>query len=142
MDGERQNITKTKRIKELEQELINSRCAMDIQGARNSDLEKQMRRVVAMLWDALRTGTFADHAGHVSLLARVKEDAPEALRLLPQTIVTPDESGSSRQSSTPPIQEMVDAQQHARGLQNHYHFETSLQPACNMILRDTRIKCP
>jgi hypothetical protein len=94
-EGEKRNAANTARIEQLDRDLT-------AEVARNKELEKQKRRIVGMLSDALRTGTFRDRGGHLSLRERVREDAPEALGYELHSIPTPSTpSGSQRSGSTP-----------------------------------------
>ena len=77
--GEQQNAVNALRITHLEQELADAHLATARAEEKNAQLEKQIRRIVAMLSDALRTGEFWDSDDHSSLLRRVEEDAPGAL---------------------------------------------------------------
>ena len=101
--GESQNAMNADRIKQLEQALADANRAMIRDQDKNSELEKQTRRIVAMLSDALRTGVFLDTLDHQSLLRRVEEDAPGALVHQSQSLLTPSASDRSRNSSATPV---------------------------------------
>lgn len=101
--GDRQNSALNARVHQLEQALTASCNATSQEYERNLELEKQMRRIVAILGDALRTGVFEDHFGHKSLLARVVEDAPNALEFqtnLPLVQPGSESTGSQHSGST------------------------------------------
>jgi hypothetical protein len=101
-EGHEQNAAYFGRICELEQKLTDAEFATRKAEQKNGDLEKQTRRIIAMLSDALRTGIFIDQAGHASLLVRVEEDAPSALSYRAQALFTPSTSDDSQRSSTTP----------------------------------------
>jgi hypothetical protein len=96
--GENQNAANVARIEGLEQDF-------EKQAALICELEKQKRRIIVMLSDALRTGKFPDHAGHASLRERVREDAPDALSYEIHSVLTPTRSNDSQGSGPSPIQE-------------------------------------
>lgn len=56
----------------------------EVQMEKISSLEAKLRRVTAILGDALRAGAYEDRHGYRSLETRVKEDAPDALDHLQQ----------------------------------------------------------
>lgn len=95
---EEQFTGKLGQLDSLEQHLVNARHDLEKQQERNLYLEALMRRVVAILSDALRTGEYRDPSGHLNLLARVKEDAPDALSFLSQSLPTPPASANNPQS--------------------------------------------
>lgn len=101
-EWKRQNEDSADRICQLERRLAHADHATRKAEEKSLDLEKQVRRIEAMLRDALRTGIFPDQAGHASLLARVEEDAPSALSYRTQALLTPSASGDSQTSSTTP----------------------------------------
>lgn len=100
--GEQQNAVNATRILQLEKELADAHRATARAEERNAALEKQSRRIVAMLSDALRTGVFMHTLDHQSLLRRVEEDAPGALIHQTQSLLTPSASDRSRNSSATP----------------------------------------
>jgi hypothetical protein len=93
-EGEKQNATNAARIAQLEQDFGK-------QTALICELEKQKRRIIVMLSDALRTGNFPDRGGHLSLRERVREDAPDALSFESHSVLTPATSSGSQRSDTP-----------------------------------------
>lgn len=101
-EGERQNIALNARVLELQQALAVTQEAISKEKEKSLGLEKHMRRIVAMLSDALRTGTYKDIAGHQSLLSRVEEDAPSALEFQSRFVLTPPGSIESQKSSCTP----------------------------------------
>jgi hypothetical protein len=99
----------------LERKLAEAHDGTEREKGKVVDLEAQMsrdkaqsRRIVAMLGDALRTGTFTDRSGHLSLLGRVEEYAPNALSYLQNCDQTPPRSASSQQPSEIPARCEVD----------------------------------
>ena len=100
--GERQNAVNADRMKQLEQALADAHRATIAAEEKNAALEKQNRRIVAMLSDALRTGLFLDKLERQSLLRRVEEDAPGALVHQSQSLLTPSASVQSEISSATP----------------------------------------
>lgn len=108
--GEQQNMANAIRIIQLEQQLADARRATSAAEEKSAALEKQNRRVVAMLSDALRTGVFPNTPDHQSLLRRVKEDAPGALIHQSQPLPTPSASDRSRKSSTTPVRDDIAGQ--------------------------------
>jgi len=100
--GEQQNAANATRIELLEQNLADAHLATTRAEERNAALEKQSRRIVAMLSNALRTGVFLDTLDHQSLLRRVAEDAPDALIHQSHSLLTPSVSDRSRNSSATP----------------------------------------
>lgn len=101
--GEQENAVNALRITHLEQELAEVHLATARAEEKNAQLEKQTRRIVAMLSDALRTGVFLNSQDHQSLLRRVEEDAPGALVHQSQSLLTPSASDRSRNSSATPV---------------------------------------
>jgi hypothetical protein len=101
--GEQENAVNVLRITHLEQELANAHLATARAEEKYAQLEKQTRRIVAMLSDALRTGVFLDSQDHQSLLRRVEEDAPGALIHQSKPLLTPSASDRSRNSSATPV---------------------------------------
>jgi hypothetical protein len=61
--GEQQNLENAVRIMQLEQQLADAQQATRTAEEKNAALEKQNRRIVAMLKDALRTGMFPTNPG-------------------------------------------------------------------------------
>jgi hypothetical protein len=119
-EGDRQLVAKLDHISQLERKLTEAHDETQREKDRVVDLEAQMsrdkaqsRRIVAMLGDALRTGTFTDRSGHLSLLGRVEEDAPSALSYLQKCDQTPPRSSSSQQPSEVPAGCDVDITQNA-----------------------------
>jgi hypothetical protein len=114
-EGDRQMIAKLDHINQLERKLAEAHDGTEREKGKVVDLEAQMsrdkaqsRKIVAMLGDALRTGTFTDRSGHLSLLGRVEEDAPNALSYLQNCDQTPPRSASSQQPSEIPARCEVD----------------------------------
>lgn len=105
--GEQENAAHAIRIELLERNLAAAHLATTRAEEKNAALEKQSRRIVAMLSDALRTGVFLNNLDHQSLLRRVEEDAPGALIHQSQSLLTPPESNRSRDPSATPVR--VDA---------------------------------
>jgi hypothetical protein len=105
--GEQQNLTNTIRIMQLEQQLADAHRATGAAEEKNAALEKQSRRIIAMLSDALRTGVFPDSLAHQSLLRRVEEDAPGALVHQSQSLPMPSGLDQSRNSSATPMRDDV-----------------------------------
>jgi hypothetical protein len=135
----------TARTKHLEKELANAHRNLLSEREKSASLEKQMRRVVAMLSDALRTGMFTDHFGHLSLLGRVAEDAPSALDYQSQSLLTPSVSERSQRSSAVSLGKETSMSRSNRtspaaasGPDSSH--DTSLQPPCNMDLGDHSIQ--
>lgn len=99
--GEQQNAVNAVRIALLEQDLVDAHRATARAEERIAALEKQSRRIVAMLSDALRTGVFLNALDHQSLLRRVEEDARTPSSISPN-LPTPSASDRSRNSSATP----------------------------------------
>jgi len=106
--GEQQNLANANRIMQLEGELADAHQATKHAEDKNSQLQKQTRRIIAMPSDALRTGMFLDALDHQSLLRRVEEDAPGALVHQSQSLLTPSASDGSRKSTTTPVRNRTD----------------------------------
>lgn len=107
-DGEAQNLALKARVLALEQALAASQDATNKGRETNLTLEKQTRRVTVMLSDALRTGDFRDPLAHKSLLERVQEDAPSALRFRSQSRQTPLEPTANQQQDLTPVSNGTD----------------------------------
>jgi hypothetical protein len=114
------DCAKSENTNRLERDLDSAKAAVQTLMIANSNLESRMRRVVAILGDALRTGEFRDRIGHSSLLMRAKEDAPDALALLSQTVPTPPESADSQQRSASAFQDEASKLGQSRWLQEAY----------------------
>jgi hypothetical protein len=108
-DLERQHIEGTDQIGRLKQELSDTCSNAERDREKTASLEAKLRRVVAILGDALRTGEFRDQQGHHSLLMRVGEDAPDAFSLIAQPSPSPPESRSAQQPSFLPTREKMNA---------------------------------
>jgi hypothetical protein len=108
-DLERQQIEGTEQIGCLKQALSETRSNAQRDREKTASLEAKLRRVVAILGDALRTGEFRDQQDHRSLLVRVKEDAPDALSLLSRPSPSPPDSTNGQQSSSMPTQDKASA---------------------------------
>jgi hypothetical protein len=93
-DGEKQNSAATARIKQLESDLASAIAKTD-------ELEKQNRRIVDILSDALRTGSFSDRGEYLSLRKRVMKDAADALSFESDSVITPAPSNGSQRSDIP-----------------------------------------
>lgn len=93
-EGDKQNVANVVHIERLERELAAGK-------EKTSELEKQKRRIIAMLSDALRTGMFPDQSGHNSLIGRVEEDAPSALDYRTQSLLTPSDSDGTPSGKAP-----------------------------------------
>jgi hypothetical protein len=119
-DLEKKHIERTGQIDCLKEELrdAHSTIVRDIEKA--ATLEAKMRRVVAILGDALRTGEFRDHQGHRSLLLRVGEDAPDALSLLSHPSPSPPESANGQQLNFIPTREKTNAAAQCQLFQDAY----------------------
>jgi hypothetical protein len=98
-DLERKYIEATDHTNRLKQELSDVQSTIESDKEKTSSLEAKLRRVIAILGDALRTGEFRDQQGHRSLLMRVGEDAPDALSLLSYPLPSPPESTNGQQPS-------------------------------------------
>lgn len=86
-------------LERMKQDVALANLKMERERERVENFEALNRRIIAMLGDALRTGVFNDHTGHLSLLRRVEEDAPGALNYLPQSPgAAPKDSQHSNQT--------------------------------------------
>lgn len=101
--GEQQNAANAIRIEILERNLTDAHLATTRAEEKNAALEKQSRRIVAMLSDALRTSVFLNNLDHQSLLRRIEEDAPGALIHHSQSLTTPCTSDRSQNSLATPF---------------------------------------
>jgi hypothetical protein len=108
-DLEKKHVDRTGQIDCLKQELLDAHSKIERDREKTASLEAKMRRVVAILGDALRTGEFRDQQGHRSLLMRVGEDAPDALSLLSQPSPSPPNSTSGQHPSFMPTWEKTNA---------------------------------
>jgi hypothetical protein len=119
-DLERQHIEGTDQVNRLKQELSDAHSNAERDREKTASLEARLRRVVAILGDALRTGDFRDQQGHRSLLMRVGEDAPDALSLFSHPSPSPPESTNGQQPSFLPTREKTNATAECQLFQNAY----------------------
>jgi hypothetical protein len=119
-DLDKKHAQRTGEIDRLEQELLGAHSKIERDKEKTASLEAKMRRVVAILGDALRTGEFRDQQGHRSLLMRVGEDAPDALSLLSHPSPSPPDSTNGQQPSFLPTREKTNATAECQLFQNAY----------------------
>ncbi|KAM0706169.1 hypothetical protein Q7P35_006718 [Cladosporium inversicolor] len=135
--GEQENRLNASRITQLQQDFAAAHQATKTAEEKNAALEKQTRRITAMLSDALRTGLFKDLPEHQSLLRRVKEDAPGALVHQQQSLLTPPASDRSRNSSATPFRADV-AGQDISSRPAAYEGPTHIAPLGTLPIDQTR----
>jgi hypothetical protein len=119
-DLENRHAERTGEIDILKQQLQDAHSTIVRDREKTATLEAKMRRVVAILGDALRTGEFRDQQGHRSLLMRVGEDAPDALSLLSQPSLSPPDSTSGQHPSFMPTWEKTNAAEQCQLFQDAY----------------------
>jgi hypothetical protein len=119
-DLERKHVEETNEISRLKQELSDGHSTIERNREKTASLEAKMRRVVAILGDALRTGVFRDQQGHRSLLMRVGEDAPDALGLFSHPSPSPPESTTGQQPCFMPTREKKDVTAQCQLFQDAY----------------------
>jgi hypothetical protein len=124
-DLERQHIEGTDQVNHLKQELSDAHSNAERDREKTASLEARLRRVVAILGDALRTGKFRDQQDHRSLLMRVGEDAPAALSLLSHPSPSPPESTNGQQPSFLPTREKTNATAECQLFQDTYPMITN-----------------
>jgi hypothetical protein len=109
---ERDDIAKVARIEDLKRELAAEKKKL-------SELQKQQRRIVLVLGEALQAGTFlTDSAAYRNLRERVIDYAPDALSFESQLLLTPPTSNDSQRSSTTPTQDDANISSAGQGTQD------------------------
>jgi hypothetical protein len=121
-DLEKRYAEGTDQITRLEQELSEAHEKIKRDREKTASLEAQMRRVVAILGDALRIGEFQDQQGHRSLLMRVGEDAPGALGLPHHSLPTSPRSMNGQQPGATPTRAEAGAEGLWQPLQDARHL--------------------
>jgi len=97
-----QHVTEVDLINRLKRDIQDAQEKTNRLDEKNSTLQARMRRIVAILGDAMRIGVYYDEHSHRSLVGRITEDAPDALKFLAEPLFSLPDSAQSDRSGTAP----------------------------------------